>query len=52
MTAQIRHTLINTFTPKGETVDALLELQLEEAAKMRTKAAEMGWLSNQVGLNP
>lgn len=48
MTAQSRHTLINTFTPKGETVEALLELQLEEAAKMRTKAAEMGWLSNEV----
>ena len=33
MTDETIQTLLNTFTPKGENADKLLELQLEEIAK-------------------
>lgn len=48
MTNDTTHTLINTFTPKGESVEKLLKLQLEEIATMREKAGEIGWLGNEV----
>lgn len=48
MTNDTIQTLINTFTPKGEDADKLLELQLEEIAKLRGKAGETGWLGNEV----
>jgi NAD(P)H-dependent FMN reductase/heme-degrading monooxygenase HmoA len=48
MTEETIQTLINTFTPKGENADKLLEMQLEEIAKMRGKAGATGWLGNEV----
>ena len=48
MTDGTIHTLINTFTPKGESVEKLLKLQLEEIAAMRESAGEIGWLGNEV----
>ncbi|QFT60348.1 FMN-dependent NADPH-azoreductase [Sulfitobacter sp. THAF37] len=46
MTGQTIQTLINTFTPTGGDVDALLELQRDEIEKLREKATETGWLGN------
>lgn len=42
------YTLVNIFTPVPGELDALVELQLAETAKMRSQASGLGWLGNEV----
>lgn len=46
--APLPYTLVNIFTPTGGTADRLLDVQMQEMARMNGAAAEAGWLGNEV----
>lgn len=46
--APFPYTIINIFTPTGGTADRLLDMQMQEIARLSEAAGEAGWLGNEV----